>query len=98
MKSQESPVINRRKKLIEFRIENRCAHHICVSGSFNHWARDEYYLTPQEDGFWSVKIPLLPHGEYQYKFIIDDQMVMEDIGNPFRLPDGVNGFNSVLKV
>jgi len=98
MKSHESPFINRRKKVIEFRIKNKCAHQICVAGTFNHWAKDEYYLTPQTDGTWFVKIPLLPHGEYQYKFYIDNQMEMEDIENPFRLPDGINGFNSVLQV
>jgi len=98
MKSVQSPMINRRKKVIEFRIVNECAHQICVAGSFNHWAKDEYYLTPKQDGTWSVKVPLPPHGEYQYKFFIDDQMAMEDIENPFRLPDGVNGFNSVLQV
>ena len=98
MKSHESPFINRRKKVIEFRITNQCAHQICVAGTFNHWAKDEYYLTPQTDGTWFVKIPILPRGEYQYKFYIDNQMEMEDIENPFRLPDGVNGFNSVLQV
>lgn len=98
MKVHESPFINRRKKVIEFRIVNECAHQICVAGTFNHWAKDEFYLIPQQDGIWSVKIPLPPHGQYQYKFFIDDQMAMEDIENPYRIPDGVNGFNSVLQV
>ena len=98
MKTHVSPFINRRKKVIEFRIINECAHQISVAGTFNHWAKDEYRLTPLTDGIWMVKVPLPPHGEYQYKFFIDNQMETEDIENPNRLPDGINGFNSILQV
>ena len=98
MHFQESPLINRKKRTIEFHIMNSCAHHITVAGTFNHWAKDEYPLKPKKDGVWSVEIPMLPKGRYHYKFFIDDRMAMEDIENPYREPDGITGWNSVLTI
>ena len=73
MKLHESPYINKRKKTIEFHIRLQCASHISLSGSFNHWAKDELNMQAKKDGFWKIEIPMLPHGRYQYKFLIDDQ-------------------------
>ena len=98
MKPHQSPFINTKKKTIEFSIENHCADHISLTGSFNHWAKDELPLKPQRDGLWSIEIPMLPHGKYHYKFLIDDRMEMEDIDNQYRELDGVTGWNSVLNV
>ena len=98
MKSHQSPFINKRKKTIEFHIQNSCAGHISLAGSFNHWAKDELPLKPEKDGIWSIEIPMLPEGKYHYKFIIDDRMATEDIENPYREPDGVTGWNSVLHI
>ena len=98
MKPHQSPFINKRKKTIEFHIQNSCAGHITLAGSFNHWAKDELPLKAEKDGIWSIEIPMLPEGKYHYKFIIDDRMAMEDIENPYREPDGVTGWNSVLTV
>lgn len=98
MNNYLSPVINKKRKTIEFHIKNSCAKHITLAGSFNHWARDQYQLKPKESGEWTVEIPMLPRGRYHYKFFIDEQMAMEDIENPNREPDGITGWNSVLLV
>ncbi len=98
MKPQQSPFINPGKKTIEFFIENRCASQISLSGSFNRWAQDVLLMEPAEDGLWKIEIPMLPAGKYHYKFFIDDKMWVEDIDNPYREPDGLNGWNSVLIV
>jgi 1,4-alpha-glucan branching enzyme len=98
MDQQAFPVINSRKKKIKFSIQNTCASHISLVGSFNHWSHDELQLKPGKDGLWRIEIPMLPKGKYYYKFIIDDRMWVEDIDNPYREPDGVNGWNSVLTV
>lgn len=95
---QDSPVIHRRKKTIEFHIHHDCAHHISLSGNFNHWAKDELQLKPGRKGEWKIEIPILPSGKYYYKFLIDDRMWVEDIDNPLREPDGVTGWNSILVV
>jgi 1,4-alpha-glucan branching enzyme len=98
MKPHQSPVVNKRKKTIEFYININCASHVSLAGSFNHWAKDELELKASKDGIWKISIPMLPHGKYHYKFFIDDKMWMEDVENQYREPDGVSGWNSVLNV
>jgi serine protease AprX len=98
MKKHTSPFINKRKKAIEFYMQNPCASHISLAGSFNHWAHDSLLMEPSANGLWKIEIPMLPKGTYQYKFFADDKTWLEDIDNPLREPDGVNGFNSILIV
>ncbi|MFT3678908.1 MAG: S8 family serine peptidase [Ferruginibacter sp.] len=98
MKTHESPYINKRKKMIEFHIQNSCAGNICLAGSFNHWAHDVLLLEANKNGLWKIEIPMLPKGRYQYKFFIDDRMWVEDVENPLREHDGFNGWNSILEI
>jgi serine protease AprX len=96
MKPYTSPFINRKKKSIEFYIQNECAEQISLAGSFNHWAQDVLLLEPSKNGLWKIEIPLLQEGKYVYKFFIDGKLWMEDVENPYREPDGFSGFNSLL--
>jgi serine protease AprX len=98
MKPYTSPVINDQNKTIEFYIENTCAEEISLAGTFNHWAQDVLLMEPGNNGLWKIEIPMLPHGKYHYKFLIDKHHWMEDIDNPFREPNGFNGFNSILLI
>lgn len=91
-----SPVINKRKNTVRFQINNKVARQIVLSGSFNGWAKNQFLMRKHADGSWSVEIPLPPKGKYQYKFLIDGCMEMEDIENPFCEPDGIHGWNSIL--
>lgn len=98
MKTHESPFINKKKKTIEFHIQNSCANNISLVGSFNHWAQDVLLMEPVKDGSWKIEIPMLPKGRYHYKFLIDDKMWVEDVENPLREHDSFNGWNSILEV
>ena len=98
MKPVSSPHINPKKKTIAFYIHNDCAQQISLAGSFNNWAQDVLLMQPGKNGLWKIEIPILPKGRYHYKFFLDDKMWMEDVDNPYREPDGVSGFNSVLLV
>jgi 1,4-alpha-glucan branching enzyme len=98
MKDHPSPYIDRKSKSIEFTVKTNGASQISLAGSFNNWAQDQLNLKPLKDGVWKIKIPMLPKGRYSYKFFVDDRMWMEDIENPYREPDGVTGFNSILFV
>jgi len=91
-----SPYINEQQNTIEFYIQNDCASQISLSGSFNHWADDVLLMEAGKNGLWKIEIPMLPAGRYHYKFFVDEQMWMEDVDNPYREPDGFNGFNSIL--
>lgn len=98
MKQHASPHINHHKRMVEFHIQNNCAHQISLAGSFNYWAQDVLLMEPFANGEWKIEIPLPPKGTYTYKFLIDDKMWVEDVENPVREPDGFNGWNSVLLV
>jgi serine protease AprX len=98
MKQHASPHINHHKRMVEFHIQNNCAHQISLAGSFNYWAQDVLLMEPCANGEWKIEIPLPPKGTYTYKFLIDDKMWVEDVENPMREPDGFNGWNSLLLV
>ena len=96
--SFSSPLVNRDANTIAFFIENSCAEEISVAGSFNCWAQDVHQMKALENGVWKVELPMLPRGKYHYKFFIDRKQWVEDVINPYREPDGFNGFNSVLLI
>jgi 1,4-alpha-glucan branching enzyme len=73
-----------------------CASQISLAGNFNEWAQDVLLMEPGKDGLWKIEIPILPAGKYSYKFLVDEKHWMEDVDNPYREPDGFNGFNSLL--
>ena len=93
-----SPFINRQQNTIEFIIHHQNAEQISLAGSFNQWAEDVLLLTPGFQGEWKIAIPLLPEGQYRYKFLADGKYWLEDVENPYREPDGFNGFNSLFVI
>lgn len=98
LKPNLSPYINQQQKTIEFYIQNDCASQISLVGSFNNWADDVLLMEAGKNGLWRIEIPMLPSGRYYYKFFVDEKMWIEDVDNPYREPDGFNGFNSILIV
>jgi len=98
MKPYPSPEVNARQNTISFYVQNECASQVSLAGTFNHWAQDVLLMEPGKNGIWKIEIPMLPAGRYHYKFFVDDKMWMEDIDNPYREPDGFNGFNSILVI
>lgn len=97
-KPPASPYINKQKNTIQFFIENDCADQISLAGTFNNWAQDVLLLEPGSNGIWKIEIPMLPAGNYKYKFFADEKKWIEDAANPLREPDAFNGWNSVLVV
>jgi len=98
IKSNPSPHVNPDKKTIGFYVQHDCANQVTLAGSFNQWADDVLYLEAGKNGLWHLEIPMLAAGRYQYKFLVDRKTWIEDFANPYREPDGVNGFNSILIV
>ena len=95
---QSSPSINWVQKTIEFSLHHDSAGQISIAGDFNNWAEDVLLMEPSYNGIWKIEIPLLSPGRYHYKFFVDSSSWMEDVSNPYREPDGYNGFNSILIV
>ena len=69
---------------------------VCVSGSFNGWAKDSIELQADESGVFRKTVPLEP-GTYTYKFVVDDKWTPDE-SNPLHESDGFGGNNSVVKI
>jgi 1,4-alpha-glucan branching enzyme len=68
---------------------------VYVVGSFNEWRSRELPLQKTAAGW---QLPLyLADGTHTYKFVVDGQW-HADKANPERLPDGRDGYNSVVRI
>lgn len=73
------------------------AHHVAVAGTFNKWKADANMLTKQENGVWTISIPLKP-GEYSYMFIVDGKAWVTDPNAETYSDDGFGNKNAVVRV
>ena len=80
-----------------FRYINSEAKKVFLVGDFNNWSpQSDPMKDLNGDGYWSLFYPLRP-GEYQYKFIVDDQWIPDPL-NTESVPDGFGDINSVIKI
>lgn len=69
---------------------------VVVAGEFNRWSAATNPMNDyNHDGIWTAWIDLDP-GEYEYKFVVNGEHWITDPQNPVKVPDGWNGFNSVI--
>jgi anti-sigma-K factor RskA len=73
------------------------AHHVSVAGTFNKWRVDTNVLTKQENGVWTISIPLKP-GEYNYMFVVDGKAWITDPNAETYSDDGFGNKNAVVRV
>ncbi len=67
-----------------------------VAGEFNRWSTTANPMNDyNKDGIWTAWINVDP-GEYEYKFVVNGKHWIIDPNNPVKVPDGWNGFNSVI--
>lgn len=71
------------------------ARDVYLSGSFNNWNPGELPMSKGAYG-WTINL-YLAEGTYTYKFLVDGKWI-EDPAGEARLPDGHNGFNSMLRL
>jgi 1,4-alpha-glucan branching enzyme len=89
-------------RLVEGGVEFVCfapkAHRVAIVGDFNNWSTsaDPMY-DRDEEGAWSITLPLQP-GRYEYKFLVDGDKWIPDVGNPKKVKDGFGAYNSVVEV
>ncbi len=81
---------------VEFSVRAPNANQVYLAGQFNNWSPTATPMRKLPSGDWVVSLQLKA-GTYQYKFIVDGNWI-PDPDNPDRQPDGMGGFNSVLKV
>ncbi|TDW96484.1 hypothetical protein [Dinghuibacter silviterrae] len=73
----------------------RNAREVCLAGSFNNWASHELNMDKTASG-WQVNI-YLAAGTHTYKYVVDGTWY-QDPENPAQLPDGAQGYNSVVTI
>ena len=56
---------------ILFHLEYEKAYKVAIAGNFNNWDKNVLMAEREELGIWTAKIKLEP-GEYEYKFVIND--------------------------
>lgn len=94
----QSPKIKRRQRKITFHYHNHHAESVMLCGNFNRWSPEGFLFRGGKSGNWTLELPLLPPGTYRYKFLVNGNEWISDPRNPFREPDGFNGFNSRFEV
>ena len=67
---------------------------VCVAGDFSDWKPSKELIDKDNNGTYCCQLRL-PPGEYQYKFVVDDQWCI-DPENPNFSPNGVGSLNSVI--
>jgi len=83
---------------IRFSFLDTKAAKVTIAGDFNNWSAVADPLFDREgSGLWTIVLPLAP-GSYQYKFVVDGEKWIPDPGNPKRVKDGFDGYNSVIDV
>ncbi|MEK7248851.1 MAG: S8 family serine peptidase, partial [Bacteroidota bacterium] len=81
-----------------FVYHNRVPRTVAVAGTFNNWDLNLLRLQESHDGWWSVWLPKPKPGVYQYKYVIDGAVWLEDPANKQKEPDGMGGWNSTIKI
>jgi len=84
--------------LVRFMLRAPKAKQVSLVGDFNDWSVDQNPLSdPDENGIWTISIPLDP-GRYQYKFLVDGkQWVVEPDAQAYQ-PDGFGAQNALLVI
>ena len=67
---------------------------VFLAGEFNGWNPNATRMERMGDGFCRATVEL-SDGRYEYKFVVDGKWIA-DPDNPEKVPDGHDGFNSVL--
>jgi chromosome partitioning protein len=82
---------------VTFRMAAPDARKVFLAGEFNDWRLEPLTsLEGERDGVWVRRVSLAP-GNYQYKYFIDGQWVV-DPDNPLRIVNEQGNVNSLLKV
>lgn len=60
------------------------AKEVYLAGSFNKWQPTGQKMTgPDSDGYYSATVKL-PHGQHEYKFVVDGKQWHSDPSNPLQ--------------
>lgn len=66
--------------------------------SFTLWDKSGPLFKQDAPGVWTLMIDAPPPGRYAYKLLVNETEYVPDPENGFQVPDGFNGWNTVLVV
>ena len=85
-----------RRKKITFSMEAVGAKEVHLVGEFNDWKSRAHPMKNDGNGIW-VKQLQLPEGNFEYKFLVDDQWVA-DPQNERACPNCFGTLNNIVRV
>ena len=95
----ETAMLQRKEQIVTVTMNLRApqAKQVAVAGTFNKWKTDAHVLAKQENGVWTINIPLKP-GEYSYMFVVDGKAWVTDPNAETYSDDGFGNKNAVMRV
>lgn len=82
---------------VKFNLHAPDAKKVSIAGDFNKWKVGKNILKRQENGIWTIEIPLKP-GTYNYMFVVDGKVWVSDPNAEAYQDDGFGYKNSVMRV
>lgn len=70
---------------------------VSIAGDFNRWSIEEGRMMKQDNGVWTIEVPLKP-GTHHYMFVVDGKTWVPDPNAELYRDDGFGNKNSVLRV
>lgn len=84
------------KKRVIFQLNNPDANQVFLAGSFNAWDPSARPMKKDAKGVWKTTL-MLPHGVYQYRFIVDGQWTEDSVSREKQMNE-FGSFNSIVIV
>ena len=84
-------------RVVKFVLTAPQANSVSVVGDFNDWDAAANSAVREENGNWSMYVPLRP-GRYEYTFMLDGRHLVPDPAAPIAPDDGYGQKNSVVVV
>ena len=82
---------------VAFELEADPGSQVFVAGSFNDWNPQQHKLDPVNGSGRFRKELMLPRGQHEYKFIVNDSWI-NDQQNPASVPNDLGSTNSLLVI
>jgi len=74
------------------------AQRVSLAGDFNKWRVDESLMRKQDNGIWTIEMPLKLGNTYNYMFVVDGKVWVTDPDAEAYRDDGFGYKNSILRV
>ena len=74
-----SPIVD--GSSVTFNYGNNKATSVFVAGSFNGWSTTATSMTKNADGVWTATVNNLDAGDYQYKFVVDGNWILDPMNS-----------------